>query len=104
MDSTEIRRALEQRLDQLTSRLSKIEGHLRSPGPKDSQEWATEAENSEVLEHLEEAERGEVAEIRAALARLADGSYGRCTSCGEEIGEKRLAALPTTGTCIGCAR
>jgi RNA polymerase-binding protein DksA len=103
MDAHEVRRKLEQRLQQLTDRLSKIEGHLRSPGPKDSQEWATEAENSEVLERLDEAERSEVEDIRAALARIDGGSYGRCGSCGSEIGAKRLAALPTTRTCIGCA-
>lgn len=103
MDSDEIRRSLEQRLEQLTSRLSKIEGHLRSPGPKDSQEWALEAENTEVLERLDEAERGEVEEIRAALVRLRDGRYGRCVACGGEIGERRLGALPTTRTCIACA-
>jgi len=103
MNSTDIRRTLEQRLDQLTSRLSKIEGHLRSPGPKDSQEWASETENHEVLERLDEAERVEVEEIRAALGRIDDGSYGRCGACGAEIAARRLEALPTTGTCIGCA-
>lgn len=103
MDSNEVRRTLEARLEQLTERLSKIEGHLRSPGPKDSQEWASEAENTEVLERLDETERAEVLEIRGALTRIEAGTYGRCTACGEEIAGKRLEALPTTRTCIGCA-
>ncbi len=42
--------------------------------------------------------------IEAALARLADGSYGDCVVCGEEIEQKRLALDPTTPTCLDCAR
>ncbi len=103
MDPSELRQQLNERLAQLTERLSKIETHLRSPGPKDSQEWAAEAENSEVLEHLDETERVEVQEIRDALGRIDAGSYGRCTARGGEIAGKRLEALPTTRTCIECA-
>lgn len=39
-----------------------------------------------------------------ADARLAEGSYGVCTSCGEPIAPARLAARPTADSCIGCAR
>ncbi len=28
---------------------------------------------------------------------------GECEECGEQIGVKRLAAIPTTTVCIGCA-
>lgn len=42
--------------------------------------------------------------IREALARIADGSYGRCRRCGEEIGLPRLRALPHVSTCLGCSR
>ena len=38
-------------------------------------------------------------EVDAALVRLADGSYGVCSTCGERITDERLAQLPTTGTC-----
>lgn len=42
--------------------------------------------------------------ITAAFARLDAGEFGYCISCGEEIGEKRLALDPTVPTCITCAR
>lgn len=42
--------------------------------------------------------------LEAAVARAADGSYGMCASCGGEIGAERIAALPATRVCIGCAR
>ena len=60
------------------------------------------------------AERGEtealVRKLRAALddvehalERVADGTYGVCTRCGEPIGAARLEAKPAVTTCIACA-
>src|SRR6266487_6463381 len=40
--------------------------------------------------------------VRAALGRIADGSYGTCLHCEEEISPKRLAAVPWTPYCIKC--
>jgi RNA polymerase-binding transcription factor DksA len=38
----------------------------------------------------------------AALARLADGSYGSCRNCGGAIPYERLIAIPETPYCVGC--
>ncbi len=48
----------------------------------------------------------EVSEARVtrALAKLAEGSYGRCDMCGEPIAPARLAAAPDSILCIGCAQ
>src|SRR5580700_6002754 len=40
--------------------------------------------------------------VRGALGRIADGSYGVCLHCEEEIKPKRLEALPWAGFCIRC--
>lgn len=40
--------------------------------------------------------------VRSALARIADGSYGICLHCEEEIKPKRLDAVPWTRYCIRC--
>jgi DnaK suppressor protein len=40
--------------------------------------------------------------VRAALARIKDGSYGICLHCEEEIKPKRLEAVPWTLYCIRC--
>src|SRR5664280_949862 len=40
--------------------------------------------------------------VRGALARIADGSYGICLHCEEEIKPKRLDAVPWTKYCITC--
>lgn len=38
-----------------------------------------------------------------ALAKLADGSYGRCDVCGEAIPPARLEARPDSALCVACA-
>jgi DNA-binding NtrC family response regulator len=45
----------------------------------------------------------ELDEVAAAIRRLGDGSYGRCTSCGDRIEPDRLAALPEAAECVDCA-
>lgn len=60
------------------------------------------------------AERGEVdalstslleglREVDDALAKFAEGTYGKCESCGEQISEARLEAMPSARLCIACA-
>lgn len=45
----------------------------------------------------------ELNHIASALARIASGEYGYCTTCGDEIAKGRLLADLTTLTCIACA-
>jgi DnaK suppressor protein len=40
--------------------------------------------------------------VRLALGRMADGSYGTCLHCEEDISPKRLNAVPWTAYCIKC--
>lgn len=40
--------------------------------------------------------------VKQALNRMRDGGFGECVHCGEEIGAKRLEALPWTPYCIVC--
>jgi len=43
-----------------------------------------------------------IKKIDEALARIEEGSFGECESCGENIEAKRLEARPTTTMCVGC--
>jgi DnaK suppressor protein len=45
-----------------------------------------------------------LASIDSALARLDEGTYGRCERCGRPISEERLEALPYATRCIECKR
>jgi DnaK suppressor protein len=59
-------------------------------------------ERQHVAALLNQASR-QLTQIDAAIGRIADGSYGRCASCGQQIAPARLAARPATTTCIRCA-
>ena len=45
-----------------------------------------------------------LADVDAALKRIENGTYGQCISCGVQIAEERLEALPDTAFCIDCER
>jgi DnaK suppressor protein len=40
--------------------------------------------------------------VRAALARIDDGTWGICMRCEEDINPKRLNAVPWAPYCISC--
>ncbi|MEZ5073821.1 MAG: TraR/DksA C4-type zinc finger protein [Solirubrobacterales bacterium] len=43
------------------------------------------------------------AQLERALAKLAEGSYGACDSCGAEIAAGRLRIRPESTVCVDCA-
>ncbi len=51
---------------------------------------------------LRERERVLLQKIDASLAKIEAGTFGRCISCGEDIGLKRLRARPVADLCIDC--
>jgi DnaK suppressor protein len=43
-----------------------------------------------------------IEEIDAALHRIVDGTYGRCTRCGVDIPIERLEFRPFAAGCVAC--
>jgi DnaK suppressor protein len=71
----------------------------------------TSADELDRIQHAQERdyamgaidrESSRLREIRAALERVANGSFGVCLNCEEDISPKRLAAVPWTALCIDC--
>lgn len=102
-DTGKYRDLLMTRLGELDKRLHSIEHDLDAPKSADWEELAVEREDDEVLEHLGASAQEEIARIRAALARIRDGSFGICVKCGEAILPERLDVLPETPLCRHCA-
>jgi RNA polymerase-binding transcription factor DksA len=100
---TDWRAILTGRLAELDSRLHGLDAELDSRQSADWEDLATEREDDEVLERLGQSGEAEARQIRAALARLDDGSFGICLRCGEPVGEARLAAVPYAALCAACA-
>ena len=59
----------------------------------------TEADRNEASVASARAQR---VEVMAALARVEDGSYGKCVDCGQPVPDGRLDARPTTTRCVAC--
>ena len=47
-------------------------------------------------------ERKLIKKIEETISTIDSGDYGYCSSCGVEIGIKRLEARPTASLCIDC--
>jgi len=62
-----------------------------------------EERTREAMRHAEqERDIEELRAIAAAIARMADGSYGVCVDCGVDIPLARLVAQPTASRCVPC--
>jgi RNA polymerase-binding transcription factor DksA len=94
---------LEARLAQLQERLANIKKDVTREHSGDSAEQAQERENDEVVDAIGNETAQSIRVIQAALGRIADGTYGQCVACGEDIGEARLAAIPEATRCVNCA-
>jgi RNA polymerase-binding transcription factor DksA len=102
-DYSEIAEKLRQRLAELQKRADSIEDDLRHPLDADSSEQAVDLADDEALEGVDDVLRAEAQQVRAALARIASGTYGTCANCGEAIPQERLEVQPIATRCIKCA-
>jgi len=68
----------------------------------DTYDLASEERDREINFILSDRERVKIKQIDDALDRLDQGTYGVCESCGLEIAEERLQAMPFTRLCRDC--
>jgi len=62
---------------------------------------ASTAERSEVLGIVNNLTKL-LRDVDEALARVDEGTYGLCKSCGKEIGADRMEFRPTSRYCVDC--
>jgi DnaK suppressor protein len=75
--------------------------HDQDDFPDDTDMALAEA-NLSFTGRIRERETELLSKIDEALEQIDQGDYGECTSCGDEIGIKRLLARPVATLCIGC--
>jgi len=98
------KKLLQQQTDLRYATLSAVE-QGRETSTDDTQDVADQAVASyqkELLFSQGTNGHAQLTLIRAALDRLAEGTFGECLNCGKTIGIKRLEALPWTPYCIDC--
>uniref|UniRef100_A0A7V3PUB2 Zinc finger DksA/TraR C4-type domain-containing protein n=1 Tax=candidate division WOR-3 bacterium TaxID=2052148 RepID=A0A7V3PUB2_UNCW3 len=64
----------------------------------------TENYQREFASQLKSIESSSLREIDDALARIANGTYGICESCGEPIPLARLEVIPYARRCMKCQK
>ncbi|MEW6301800.1 MAG: TraR/DksA C4-type zinc finger protein [Thermodesulfobacteriota bacterium] len=98
-------RELRRRRALLLGEVADTEADLQTLSQEREAEWsdrAQEEQTAHVLSRLDVRDNEELAEIGYALDRIDQGVYGRCESCGQEIGVERLQAVPTARLCAAC--
>ena len=95
----------EHSLSMIASQSSELTGLMRDPGDGAGQDQADMGATSFERDHeltVLNSERDKLHQIDRALARIEDGTYGICESCGEPIGKMRLMAFPRATLCMTC--
>lgn len=89
------------------NRIKKITDHIHHPQDELNQHWDDQAiattENEMRKSLLIEAEQGLML-VNGALNRMENGTYGVCLTCGEEIEDGRLDAVPYASECMHHAK
>jgi len=106
VDAKAVKARLLARRAELEGRSTRVKSDMRhesDPLVADFADQATQREGEEVLAKIGESAAAELAQLRRALDRLDRGIYDTCSHCGEHIAPARLAAVPYTDRCAGCA-
>jgi DnaK suppressor protein len=94
--------ALVESLDRRLAGIIESSKHTTNDDEHDPEGVTVAFERAQVAGRLDHA-RADLTALDAAADRLAAGTYGVCSRCGEPIAADRLDALPTTTRCIRCA-
>jgi DnaK suppressor protein len=104
MTKTELNKfkeALENKQAELAQVLRNREGITIEKSPDALDEVQNAAERELAIRNLDR-ESNLLRNVRAALARIDEGTFGVCLHCEEDISIKRLNAVPWAPYCIQC--
>ena len=107
MEITVARKRLEEMRADLDRSISILQGEHPAPlagqgYPQDSADAGSTLSETDRTEAILHSARSQRDEVVAALARIDDNTYGRCTDCGGDIPEGRLEARPDAARCVNC--
>jgi DnaK suppressor protein len=101
----EFRKTLLQKKEMIVRKLSELTTESKEMETNVAQDVVDKAETSytkEFLLSLSDADREQLLLIDEALKRLQRDEFGICQLCHQEIGRKRIEAIPWTPYCISC--
>lgn len=90
-------------VDALENQSADMRSLVKSVESGDEADVASDAVDRTLLDSLGAQDAQRLRLIDSALERIRLNKYGICVSCGKEIPEARLKALPYALMCINCA-
>lgn len=100
MDASTARALLEDEARRLDALVAHADPPLAAEPEPDRNDAGSTLVDHEVSQAVHERVAADRAAVAAALARLDAGTYGSCASCGRDITDERLEAVPATRFCI----
>ena len=106
LDLATIKQTLEEQRQNLAAFINKKQTsqhamEVSNPGPGDrAMDSRNKNRETLLINHVEQ----QLEDINKALDRLESGTYGICTSCGDNIQAERLDIKPSAAFCIDCQR
>jgi DnaK suppressor protein len=95
---SELAREIESSVERARSdTFNAVAGEAPDAGDEALASLVMDTENAEARRDAQE-----LVTLDAALARIADGSYGVCEDCGDDIPLERLHAAPGASRCVRC--
>ena len=92
-------------LEVLEAAEAELNGLMKDSGDGAGQDQADVGATSFERDHeltVVNSERDKLLQIERALARIENGTYGVCESCGQPVGKMRLMAFPRATLCMTC--
>jgi len=101
LDRLRIRKQLQEARDAITQNLGLREQVQVEQAADEMDEVQASAVREVAITNLNRSARW-LRQVDDALFRLETGEYGRCVNCEQEIGAKRLSAVPWAEFCLRC--
>jgi DnaK suppressor protein len=103
-----VRRALEAEREELEAQLAQLTAAPRDPMAAVSFGKRVGEGTTQAVERITQVDAArnldaKLRDVERAIAKLDEGTYGTCDSCGEPIAPERLEAIPWAVLCMTCA-
>ncbi len=95
-------RELRGEIDDAEVQAAAVQRDAVGEGPGDEADAGSKTFEREHEMSLANNSRDLLLQVQRALARIDDGTYGRCESCGNAIPKPRLQAAPRATLCVAC--
>ena len=103
IDFDNAKQKLLQLKEEYKTRIHKIEDDIQNPKDDLNKDWEDQAisiRQNDTRQLLAAEARQNLIYVNGALSHIANGIYGECEVCGEEIQEQRLQAVPYATLCM----